>query len=231
MESNKANKDIIFHDSIADKVTDRIRKAIISREYTPGQRLTEKELCDKYKVSRTPIREAFRQLQAEGYLVYTTHYGVIVTELSIQEIKDIWEVRNCLEEMVVLQAARRITAEQIKVMLALAVEMEGLAKSPDDIDQPTFQRLDQQMYSCIVSNCSNERLKNLVLGLNVNSSLIRNLSGYSSERAKVSFREHIQLAKAIAAHDEITARECLREHFEASYRAFTKVFYIEPVSV
>ena len=76
-------------DSVSKIVEERLKESIEDGTIKAGEKLTEQQICDEMQVSRTPVREAFRVLQVEGYLTYKPRFGVVVTELSLQDIYDV----------------------------------------------------------------------------------------------------------------------------------------------
>src|SRR5262245_39856535 len=92
--------------SRADWVADELRRAIMARDFEPGERLSATVLAEKYKVSPTPLREAFARLAGEGWVAYQPQRGVRVADVSVIEMLEIYELREILEPL----AVRRSTS-------------------------------------------------------------------------------------------------------------------------
>lgn len=107
-----------------------LREAILDGELSSGTRLREEELAQEFGVSRTPIREALKQLGSEGLLELSPHQGAIVTRLTVEDILAIYVVREVLEGLSARLAARRATPAQGQALLAVVDRMEVEAENP-----------------------------------------------------------------------------------------------------
>ena len=99
---------------LRSKVFSQIEDAILTGKYAPGDGLTEMRLSEEMKVSRTPIREALRQLELEGLVEYVPSKGIVVTGIAWQDIEDIYEIRMRIEGLAASRAAENITDEELK---------------------------------------------------------------------------------------------------------------------
>ena len=107
MDSYQPLRDVIF---------ETLRKAIISGDIKPGERLMEVSLANQMGVSRTPVREAIRRLEAEGLVTMTPRKGTHVAELSVKDIMDVLEVRTVLDKLATDLAAKRMQPSQLKAL-------------------------------------------------------------------------------------------------------------------
>ncbi len=107
---------------------ERVRTAIVEGEFAPGQRLIEQRIAEQYELSRTPVREAIRRLEAEGLVVSVRHRGAIVREVSLDEVEDLYELRARLESYAAELAAARATPEQ-RIALADAAAQFARVRS------------------------------------------------------------------------------------------------------
>ncbi|NLX63929.1 MAG: GntR family transcriptional regulator [Clostridiaceae bacterium] len=107
MDSYQPLRDVIF---------ETLRKAIISGDIKPGERLMEVSLANQMGVSRTPVREAIRRLEAEGLVTMTPRKGTHVAELSVKDIMDVLEVRTVLDKLATNLAAKRMQPSQLKAL-------------------------------------------------------------------------------------------------------------------
>ncbi len=209
--------DVIDQKLITSLVADRIRDAIESRELTPGQRIGEAEMSGRLQVSRTPVREAFRMLETEGYLTHSPRCGVIVKELRRDEIIDVFEVRSWLEQLMIRKICRSASPVEREKLNALRAQMETLLP---DMDEAAFRALDEGFHDVLVANCGNPKLAEIVKNLKINTKLIRNRAGFSLARAQESFRECIALVDAINQRDEDMAAALMHNHFDKSLAFF-----------
>lgn len=205
----------IKQESIAEQVAERLRQAIEDGSIQAGTRLTEQEICDQMSVSRTPVREAFRILQVEGYLTYRPRFGVIVTELSMQDLYDAWEVRMNLEEMVARKTAR-LADDNLKNTICGELKAIEAVLKQKRIREEQFTALDEKYYEIHISNCGNKKLEETARSLRVSSAIMRRKSKFSEERARVALHEISEIYNAYLNNDEEKAVLCNRAHFDAS---------------
>ena len=111
-----------------EKIFKTIRDRIVYMEYPPGKLLPEKDLCDEFKVSRTPIREAIQKLKEMKLVTVIPRYGTYVSPVDINEIRSAFEVKIKLEGLAGEVAAKRITADKLAEMKALIEKADALLK-------------------------------------------------------------------------------------------------------
>ena len=114
--------------SLSHKIFKTLRDKIIFMEYPPGMNLSEKDLCKTFKVSRTPLREAFRRLEDMKLVTVIPRYGTYVSQIDINEIRCAFEVKIKLEGLAGSVAAKRITADKLEELQAVIKNAEGLLK-------------------------------------------------------------------------------------------------------
>lgn len=198
--------------SIVEQVAEKLRQAIDDHTLKMGERLTEQTICEQMNVSRTPVREAFRILQAEGYLTYRPRFGVVVSELNEKEIEDVWEARTSIEGMIARKTARlcdekmkaQIHSELCRIHNALAGQM---------LDEGVFHDLDERYYSLHISGCQNRKLQEIARAMRLSSALIRRMPKYSEKRARASLQEVAEVYAAYLDNDADRAEEKNRIHF------------------
>lgn len=207
----------IKQDSIAELVAEKLRNAIDSNDMKAGDRLREQEICEQLNVSRTPIREAFRILQVEGYLSYRPHYGVIVAELTEKDIDDVWEVRIHLEELIARKTAA-LADDTLKAQIRREITRIEEALRQDTIDEAQFHQIDEAYYDIHVSHCGNKKLEDEARSMRLNSALIRRKPKYSPQRARIALGEIVRIYQAYLDNDEKAAVKYNKEHFDASLK-------------
>jgi len=136
-----------------------LRQSILTGELKPGERLMEIHLAEKLGVSRTPIREAIRKLELEGLVTMIPRRGAEVAKISEKNLKDVLEVRTCLDSLAVRLACQRITDEQI----------DDLKKACDDFvlatktgEATAITKADVKLHDVIVRATGNERLQQMI---------------------------------------------------------------------
>lgn len=208
---------VINQKLVTTATVDQIRSAIESGELLPGQRISEQDLTSQFQVSRTPVREAFRILEAEGYLVHSPRCGVVVKELNYQEIINVFEVRSWLEQLMVRKISAEISIKDMKEMENLYKDMQAHI---EEIDEQTFQILDSKFHENLVSLCSNSKLVELIKSLKNSTKLVRKKAGFSKERAQDSFKECMSVIEAVKLHDADLCAERMAKHFDNSLEFF-----------
>lgn len=114
---------------LRDVVFESLRKAIVEGSLKPGQRLMEVQLAEQLGVSRTPVREAIRKLELEGFVIMLPRKGAYVADMSVKDIIDVLEVRSALEGLAANLAAERMDEKEVEnlkeISESLNVAMEG----------------------------------------------------------------------------------------------------------
>ena len=194
--------DPVDKQSLTAKVYGHVRDGIIDGTYTNGELLREITLAQKLGVSRTPVREALKQLELEGLAAAIPNRGVIVQGLSESDVMDIFVIRKLLEGQAAYWAAERITPEQLD-RLAETLELLELYTRKNDIPQIT--RLDTEFHDVIYSAGNSRMLKQILASLHQNIRMARRSSLNVPTRPMESLAEHRAIFAALEKHD---AEEC-----------------------
>jgi GntR family transcriptional regulator, rspAB operon transcriptional repressor len=129
-----------------------LKKRIVLLDFEPGQVLKEKELMEEFGVSRTPVREALIRLEAQGLVKIFPNLGTIVSEVSFQQLKDVFEIRSFLVKLTGSLAAARITEEELEEIRA------HIARMRDEHDPKALMRLDLALHELLDRATRNEVL-------------------------------------------------------------------------
>jgi DNA-binding GntR family transcriptional regulator len=143
----------------------RIRRAIVEGRYHPGQRLIEKNLGEEFEVSRTPVREALRELEAEGLVVSLPNKGSVVRPLSAQDIYDIYDLRGRLESLAGERAARDPRPDQLALLDAANEDFAALLPSftGDDLEiVRQIEAVNRRFHQGFIEMADNWRLTQLL---------------------------------------------------------------------
>lgn len=199
----------------AETAYEMIRRGVLSGEFARGQRLREEELAALVGVSRTPVREALRRLNAEGLVDFTPNRGARVTAWSERELEDLYEARALLEGFGARLAAGRISADEIAELHDIAEEMAAVAESgPDPADRLT--ELNGRFHRAIVHASRNTQLDTLVRGVMDVPLIYRTFQRYSPERLRASQSHHRELVEAFRAGDGEWAEAVMKAHILAA---------------
>lgn len=205
----------IHSEPIVEQIAEKIRKAVDCGDLIAGSKIVEQDLCDKFQVSRTPVREAFRILQAEGYLIYKPRAGVFVNEISLQKINEIWEIRITIEELVARKTAKNADndlKEQINCQLGIISEL----LLNDSIPEENYRIVDETYYNIHVSHTGSKTLEDLARNMRISSSHIRHKPKYNEIRARAALNEIKNIYQTYIDNDVEKAARCNKEHFLAS---------------
>ncbi len=186
-----------------------LREAIIMGELKPGERLMEVQLSQKMGVSRTPVREAIRKLELEGFVNMVPRKGAEVAKLSVKDIMDVLEVRASLDGLATSLAASRITDEEIKELKHVLTQFENYVEK--DNLQGVIKK-DVEFHEVIYNASKNDKLIQILNNLREQVYRFRviYLKDFSSTKEVV--KEHSEIYDAIINKDSIGAREAAERH-------------------
>lgn len=186
-----------------------ILEMIRNGELQPGTPLREVEMCERFGVSRTPVREALRLLQNKGFVEYVPNCGVQVAEITEEELNNITSIRLVLETLVSRQAAEKITDEQIR-------ELQQLNNDFLESSETKAAQLDYRFHSRIGQISGNKMAVRFLSDLNDRYSAFGPEMRMRTERIKVSYHEHDAIIRALASHDSEMAAMQATFHFQMS---------------
>lgn len=195
--------------SLHSYVFNYIRDAILNGRYKPGDALVETKLAEELGVSRTPIREAIRQLELEGLVISIPNKGVVVSGVSQKDIDDIYTIRSMLEGLAARWAAQRIDEQALKELEEI-VELMDYYTRKNDFDQLT--QLDTRFHGVIYDACDSKVLKHMLDNLLRYVERARRGSLKVPMRARLSFHEHRSIFEAIMKRDAAEAERLMAEH-------------------
>lgn len=192
-------------------VEEKLRAAIAKGLFKPGQRLVERELCELIGVGRTSIREALRQLEAEGLVQTIPHRGPIVSSISAQEARQLYEIRALLEGYAGRQFAERKDPQAVK---ALDKTVKALMKAVKSNEQLALIEAKSQFYKVLMGGAENVFVTQMLTGLHNRITLLRFTSMTQPGRLARSIVEIRDIYDAIAAGDGDAAEKACRLHIQ-----------------
>lgn len=196
---------------VRTQVLDNLRQAIVERQLVPGQRLIERELVELTGVSRTSIREALRELAAEGLVTAIPNKGTVVARVSAEEARQLYEVRSALEGLAGRLFVRNATQAQRNALVKALQRIERLAAK----GSPLINAKDS-FYEVLFEGGGNEALRAVTAGLHARVSVLRALSLSVPGRSAQSLQEMRDIVDAVLAGDaDAAARACSRHVEEA----------------
>lgn len=195
--------------SLTTKVYHYIRDGIIDGRYQTGEYLVETKLAEELGVSRTPIREALKQLELEDLVVSIPNRGVTVQTLSAQDIDDIFTFRLLLEGLAASWAAERIQPAELNRLSEL-VDMMELYTRRNNAEQ--LARLDSEFHDTIYTACNSRVLKHILGMLHQYLQRARRSSLAMQDRIEKSLEEHYEILKSIEQHRPEEAKARMENH-------------------
>lgn len=196
-----------------------IRDRIASREFTPGHRLVLATLAEQLDMSVVPVREAIRQLEAEGLVTFQRNVGAQVAMIDDAQYRQSMEALAILEGAATALAARHLSVEDLRLARSLN---DRLVDSLDHFDPPSFTALNQQFHEVLHAPCPNPRLSDLVTAEWARLDHLRvSTFSYVPGRARESVREHEDIMRLIETGAPLPEIEdCARRHRSATLTAY-----------
>jgi len=201
-------------------VFESLREAIINGTLKPGERLMELQLAEQMGVSRTPVREAIRKLELEGFVVMVPRKGAYVSGISVRDIVDIFEVRAALESLAAGLAAERITEEELDELERVLFQIAE-ASAGENIG--IIAEKDANFHELLFRASRNQRLVNMITHLQEHIQRFRTTSLSVPGRTKHAIEEHKNIVDAIGERNVELAQALAREHVENAEQSFLKV--------
>ncbi len=196
---------------LREEVEAYLRKAIAAGALRPGQKLSEKAICLRLRVSRTPVREAFQRLHTEGFITSLPRRGATVARLSARDLREIYPILASLEALVTRLALPHLRAADFARLRRMN---GGLAALADRGDEAGFVRANHEFHAFFYRRCRNERLRAMVQQLRVQTYRLRLFAVAVPGRMHEAVKEHDEIVAALQAGDSAAAERAVRLHIE-----------------
>ena len=211
---------ILVPPALYEQVAERLRARIYSHELPPGGWIDEQALALEYGISRTPLREALKVLAAEGLVILKPRRGCYVTELSEQDIDEVFPVMAMLEGRVAELAARRATGADFSRLAAIHEDLEKHAAA-NNADR--FFEANQRFHTALQEIAGNRYLAQLIDDARKVIKLTRRDSLRLEGRLKQSLQEHREILQALRTKDAPLARQCMHDHLLSGRAALARL--------
>ncbi|BDF66793.1 GntR family transcriptional regulator [Pseudoflavonifractor phocaeensis] len=185
--------------------------AIMSYELKPGQVIVEQEVSDQLGISRTPIREAFKQLESEGLVHHFPSRGTFVTNLTVQDVEEIFQLREMFELTALKSAIHRITEEELRYIEGRLRYLDD-KKSEEPSTKEEFYGSDRELHELIMKYSGNSRMVKFHRTLEAQLERLRRISSMTPMRLSKSRQEHLDILNALSDRDLDAATDALRLH-------------------
>lgn len=181
---------------IGAEVARAVSEEIITLKLQPGSRLTEDEVCGRYGVSRSPVREAFKTLAADGLIIHSARRGVRVTPMGREDLDEVYSCRAALEGLAAAGTARNATAA---VDAEFAALIDGLERTIAAGDVPEFFEHSVAFIAAIHCHCGNQTLMRMLNGIDKQARRYRYLAHTRThEMLEISLQNYREVSEAIA---------------------------------
>lgn len=202
--------------SLTKNIYFEIKKKIINHDFRPGMPLREAWLAELLKTSRTPIREALRQMEIDGLVVKEPNKGFSVGQMSIEEFYEIIVVREKLEGHAAKLTAQRISDKEMKALTKIHEAYKRFSQKKVSI--PTLNKFDDRLHSLILQSCGNQTIQRILQSLRDKIWQIRRKAPLT--RVDKSIKEHLRLIEAIQKRDGDEAENAMIDHLRAMKEDF-----------
>lgn len=214
MDDLKINDEISDKYSLRSRVFHKIRDGILNGKYKEHDELREAAIAEELGVSRTPVREAFRQLELEGLIHIVPNKGAYVTGITSKDVRDIYMIRSQLEGLCAMWATEHITDAQLEEMEENIYLTEFHAKKGHN-DQ--IAELDSRFHEIMYEACDSKMLEHLLRDFHEYVYRIRKQTLAQGARSTASTDEHRMIMEAIKSKDSNKASELAKTHMLNAY--------------
>lgn len=199
----------------AEMIVVKLREDIVSGRLRPNEHLTESEIAGQMKISRTPVREAFQLLEAQGYLSRLPNGRLIVTDHSPSQIRNLYEIREALETMALKLACQRATDEEIEQAEDLHQQMNAAVQRRD---VNAFIELNSAFHTKLLMACDNEPLWSLLRTYRDQYYDRRLAHVFSASDWRSMPKQHEMLLEAVRSRNPRLAEKAVHKHITTALR-------------
>ncbi len=203
------NDTILAPRALYQQVAERLREQIFNRELEPGSWIDEQKLTAEYGISRTPLREALKVLAVEGLVTMKVRRGAYVTEMSAQDVTQVYRLLALLESDAAAQVAETASSAELAELHQLHEQLEAQVEQRDD-----FFRTNERFHMRLLAMAHNRWREQIVNDLRKVMKLNRHHSLFRQGRIEESLAEHRALLNALEQRAPEVAARLMRAHFD-----------------
>lgn len=204
-------------DSIAERAFNRLRDDLLLGRFPYGERLVEEQLAERFRCSRTPVREALHRLQADGHLIKHPIGGVTPRPPQASAMRDLYEVRTAIEELVVRRATIGGDLAGVAALRECWLELRvEYLRAPSELETPDFVYADESFHEGLATAAGNSAAVRYLRDINERIRVLRVHDFTTGDRVKTTIDEHVELTDAIAAGDAARAVALMSVHISRS---------------
>ena len=201
---------------VSDRIRHEIEQQLLGGTLLPGDAVDEVELAARYKVSRTPVREALLQLQAQGLLASLSRGGMVVAKMDVQQLLSMWELLAELESLCARYACQRMTSEEREALRRLHEETLAVVEAADD---EGWQEANLAFHEILYKGSRNPYLRKEILRMRTQTGAYRRHAFGAVGRIQTSYSHHSEILAAILAGDAKAAAEAMFHHMSPGHGA------------
>lgn len=200
-------------ENLKEKAYNIIKRNIVNCDYAPGTFLNEADLMKEIGASRTPIREALNKLEQENLIKIIAKRGVLVSEISIDEINSIYQTRELIEPYIIRLWGNKLDVDTLKQY------KDRLLNLSHSISEAESYKMDDEIHNFVVSACENKYLTQVMNKCYDQNHRMRIISGKLKSRLKISHDEHLKILDCIINNNMEEAAKALEYHLENAKKA------------
>lgn len=209
--------------SLTSAVADKLRDQIIRGEIAEGTQLRQDAIATQYQVSRIPVREALRQLDAEGLIAIVPNRGAVVPALSPDDVEELFAIRALLEPEILKRSIPQLTKDDFAEADALLRKYVSELRREDHVSG--WGRLNWQFHSTLYARANQPRFMAIIRNVNNSGERYTRLQLYLTHGVKRANEEHHQILELCQRRDVDGACKLLREHIEYAGRSLKQVLH------
>jgi len=204
-------KSVENHLTLRERILGTIRDAIMNGTLRPGEKIAEPELAARFGISRTPIREAFRQLESEGYLTVIPRKGALVAAFSAKDVEEFYAIKSILEGYAARKACERLTPKDIAKLEKINDKLRAIA---DEGDVAQFFKVHNTFHEVFIKGAGNDKLAEMIFSLVKKFQRLRLASLAKPGRMHISVEEHEKIIDAFRSRNPLLAEALVQKNAE-----------------
>ncbi|MDR1701694.1 MAG: GntR family transcriptional regulator [Sporomusaceae bacterium] len=213
-------REITKAESLKQQIYSLLKQEILNQQYGEEDILNERKISEELKVSRTPVREALKALEAESLVEYVPYKGIIVKKMKEKDLKNIFQIRTALEVLAVELAIENRTAESVALLAESHQQQQNVLAKQSVPVKAVFIDLDIEFHRILLKMADNELLT-IMIG-NIRDQIRRfgmNAIFSGESRYTETLEEHLGILRAVQANDVELAKEKMRFHMQKTYKS------------
>lgn len=203
-------------ETVAARIYGAIKEQIIDGRFAPGARITEQNIAAQFSTSRTPVREAMRQLVADGFALFKPNSGTVVRQWSSQEVRQLFDLRVLIESKIAGHAAVHITPTEVAELLDLQAQIESGGVDVSAANTLRIGPLNREFHRILAQASHHDKLVAMLANTIEVPIVQRTFRRYSPERLARSFSHHRELIEALTVHDDAWASAVMSSHIHSA---------------